>query len=870
MALTKITSSLVAINAIQGTLIADNAITAVHIAQNAITQTQIAAGALSDAIAANSITAAMIPNATAPTFGNITSTGDISLAGGNLTSTAGGFYIDNSYNGENIYIRTTTSNSFVTPVKIHSGGVFEAKLGAVFNEDSADVDFRVESNGNANRFFIDGGSNSGEGAVIIGHNASLGQHRVFQIVGNSPDTAGMEMFKFTDDSSGPTLSFTNSRGGSLGANTTVNDGDTIGGINWFANDGTDAGNYVANITAKIDGTPGSNDTPGALVFTTTADGANSGTERMRIDAAGNVGIGTATPGYPLHVAGSTIGLFNTTPGDAILYLGEGEGSGAYAKIYWKSSDDTLRLGTQTGGDTIIVQEASKVGVGPGAGNVQSNLSVTGDNDAITMNIGTSLAAVGDWQGMAFGDHGAMKAGIFYERQTNYARGRLIFAIDDTADTSDATLADAAMYINRDKSVSVVGALTVSGLLTVNGSNGFSVGSVGGDHRIDTAGSGSNVFRFLNSSDQITGIEITALKASSGVFSGSITSADKTVSASEPAATSNPSAIGHFWINTTSGEAYVCTDASNNANKWTNVGDGSGGKPFAGFDLMMIGGGGGGGGELQGGGGAGGLLYFTGFTGSIAYGTQYTITIGAGGAANAGNDGSNGGDTTAFSETAGGGEGGGVDSGGGGDSGTSAIVTSNYITASGWSYSGGNNAGNPGAGGAGSAGNGETRPGGNTAGGYGGAGQYISNIYNGSDTYAWAGGGGGPGYGNTEDGGAGGVGGGGGGGVFSEGSPSGTPGTGGAGLNNGDAGTNTNSADNGGDAGANTGGGGGGGSHRGGGQSSSTGGPGGSGIVCIKQIQTEKAATTTGTVVKTTADGYRYYAFTGSGSITFNA
>ena len=62
MALTKITSNVIATNAISGTLIADNAITAAHIAENAITQTQIAAAALSDALAANSITAAMIPN----------------------------------------------------------------------------------------------------------------------------------------------------------------------------------------------------------------------------------------------------------------------------------------------------------------------------------------------------------------------------------------------------------------------------------------------------------------------------------------------------------------------------------------------------------------------------------------------------------------------------------------------------------------------------------------------------------------------------------------------------------------------------------------------------------------------------------------
>ena len=37
-------------------------------------------------------------------------------------------------------------------------GSLSAKGGAVFNEDSADVDFRVESNGNINMIHVDGGS----------------------------------------------------------------------------------------------------------------------------------------------------------------------------------------------------------------------------------------------------------------------------------------------------------------------------------------------------------------------------------------------------------------------------------------------------------------------------------------------------------------------------------------------------------------------------------------------------------------------------------------------------------------------------------------------------------------------------------------
>ena len=48
----------------------------------------------------------------------------------------------------------------------------------------------------------------------------------------------------------------------------------------------------------------------------------------------------------------------------------------------------------------------------------------------------------------------------------------------------------------------------------------------------------------------------------------------TVSASDPTTSSNLH-IGVVWVNSTSGEVYICTDATTNANVWTNVGDGSG-------------------------------------------------------------------------------------------------------------------------------------------------------------------------------------------------------------------------------------------------------------------------------------------------------
>jgi hypothetical protein len=50
----------------------------------------------------------------------------------------------------------------------------------------------------------------------------------------------------------------------------------------------------------------------------------------------------------------------------------------------------------------------------------------------------------------------------------------------------------------------------------------------------------------------------------------------TISASDPAVDTNPSSgLGTQWANSTSGEFYVCTDATTDKNVWTNVGPGSG-------------------------------------------------------------------------------------------------------------------------------------------------------------------------------------------------------------------------------------------------------------------------------------------------------
>ena len=153
--------------------------------------------------------------------------------------------------------------------------------GAVINEDSNDVDFRVESNGQANMLFVDGGDD----AVVIGHNASrttlfnTTATAALQIEGTSGNTAAMSIVRNSNDDNGPQLVLGKSNGTTNGAVTVVTDDALLGRISFQGADGTQTVE-AGRIECLVDDTPGADDMPGRLVFSTTANGASSPTERM--------------------------------------------------------------------------------------------------------------------------------------------------------------------------------------------------------------------------------------------------------------------------------------------------------------------------------------------------------------------------------------------------------------------------------------------------------------------------------------------------------------------------------------------------------------------------------------------------------------
>jgi hypothetical protein len=130
------------------------------------------------------------------------------------------------------------------------------------------------------------------GRLLVGTSSSVtngqGDARL-QVTTNSSNYYTADFGHFSNDAFAGAVYFKKTRSTTAGGFASVVDGDFLGDIRFAGADGT---GYIraALIECRVDGTPGTNDMPGRLVFSTTADGASSPTERMRIAQNGVVTI----------------------------------------------------------------------------------------------------------------------------------------------------------------------------------------------------------------------------------------------------------------------------------------------------------------------------------------------------------------------------------------------------------------------------------------------------------------------------------------------------------------------------------------------------------------------------------------------------
>jgi parallel beta-helix repeat protein len=103
------------------------------------------------------------------------------------------------------------------------------------------------------------------------------------ISSNRTSGSAAEFNKFSAAAFGPVVSLAKSRGAAIGTQTIVQAGDDLGSLTFSGSDGANWIN-AANILGEVDGTPGTNDMPGRLVFQTTPDAAAAPTDSVLIGA----------------------------------------------------------------------------------------------------------------------------------------------------------------------------------------------------------------------------------------------------------------------------------------------------------------------------------------------------------------------------------------------------------------------------------------------------------------------------------------------------------------------------------------------------------------------------------------------------------
>ena len=180
-------------------------------------------------------------------------------------------------------------------------------------ETAATERARIDSSG---RLLV--GTSSARSTLKVGGTSA--NTPIIQLEGsNNSYSTSLSITNFNANSYGPAFALNASKGTQATPAAVASGGD----LGFFTFNGYDGANFIpgAHIAAFVDGTPGTNDMPGRIVLSTTAAGAASPTERLRITSAGvlqiaeagNITVGTTTGTKIGTATTQKIGFYNATP-----------------------------------------------------------------------------------------------------------------------------------------------------------------------------------------------------------------------------------------------------------------------------------------------------------------------------------------------------------------------------------------------------------------------------------------------------------------------------------------------------------------------------------------------------------------------------